>query len=590
MRGQAEIIIVLGIIIIAAVALVFTTQREAIFPPSSEVAALRQALENEIEQNLYSKALETIEAVGRQGGYTEPPAELSVSYQGSRVPYWQYAGQNLVPDRDLIETNIANAIKSYANQISISEYQGKAVSMGPASSAEVTISQGSVLVRVWQPVTMEGYYLSQPFEFSVQAGLGSAYDLASQITAKNIEGRYLDHFTVASIFMYGALDGYGNPKIPSAGVLTECGQVLYKSWFDVKDEAETLLKGFLARTYMAGQTPENAVEDSNFPVHVFPLKTSVPVSFRLAEPLTSRSFQFNPNPVRAQAQVVPMTAICLSPPYLVHYWLMYPVVAEVRENGYTLRFALQVYVDDNKAGDWGQAGVYLDEWMEQIEKCEFARCSADLTVLGMEGPIRNADVIFSGCHLGKTGDDGTLQAEIPCGLGLLEVYKDVSYEIHREYASHDDLASKAVYMFKKPFLKFNIFNIEFMNVSGTAMVRNITRNEGRNITISVAAPSDTVFLSADSGVLVTQNIPSGLANIGAYEMEGNSILGGFLITYVFTEEDKTLNMYIPTLEGGIKDIDTIYNLQDILNSCGAFAITEDELDAQEVINTCGGSI
>ncbi len=99
MKGQAEIIIVLGIIIIAAVVLVFTTQRELIFPPTSEVAILRQSLENEIEQNLYSRALETIETIGQQGGYTNPPEELSVSYQGSDVPYWQYAGQSIVPDK-----------------------------------------------------------------------------------------------------------------------------------------------------------------------------------------------------------------------------------------------------------------------------------------------------------------------------------------------------------------------------------------------------------------------------------------------------------------------------------------------------------
>lgn len=589
MRGQAEVVIVLGIIVIAAVAVVFTTQREVIFPPSSEVAALRDSLESEIEQNLYSKALEILEAVGRGGGYMEPPKELSVSYQGSDAPYWHYAGHSLVPEKDMIESNIANALGIYANSMGIKEYQGKDVSMGSASP-DVTIAPDSVNVKLWMPVTLEGYSLSQPFEFSVPSGLGKAYDTASQIADRNLEGRYLDYFTVASIFMYGALDGYGNPKVPSFGVLTQCGQVLHKNWFEVKDEVETLMKGFLARTYMAGQTPKNVVEESNFPVHVFPLKTDIPVTFRLGESLDSRSFQFNPNPVRAQAEVVPMAAICMSPPYLVHYWLMYPVIAEVKEGGYALRFALQVYVDDNKPGNWSHAGIYLDEWMEQIETCEFTRCSTDLAVTSMDGPVKNANVIFAGCHLGKTGDDGRLKAGVPCGLGLLEVYMDERHEVHKEYVSDEGLASKDIYIFSKPLLKFNVFNMEFINESGTARLRNITRNDNRNVTVVATTPTDTVFLAADGGVLVTQNIPSGLANIGTYEMKGSRILGGFLITYVFTEGDRTLNMYIPTLEGGMEKIDTIYDLQDIMDACGAFPVTEETLDTDEMINKCGGSI
>lgn len=590
MKGQAEIIIVLGIIVIAAVAVVFTTQRELIFPPSSEVAALRDSLESEIEQNLYSKTLETLETIGEQGGFIDPPKELSVSYQGSDVPYWQYAGYSLVPDKEVIETDIAAALGNYASRIGIKEYQGKTVSMGPVTNSDITIAPDSVTVKLWMPVTIEGYQLSQPFQFSVQSGLGRAHEVASQAAGKNIQGRYLEHFTVASIFMYGALDGYGNPKVPSFGVLTQCGQVLYKNWFSVKDEVEVLLKGSLARTYMAGQTPENVLEKSNFPVHVFPLKTDTPVTFKLAEPLDSRSFQFNPNPVRAQAEVIPMTAICMSPPYLVHYWLLYPVIVEVKENGYTLRFALQVYVDDNQAGNWSQAGVYMDEWMEQIEKCEFTRCSADLTITSADGPVENANVLFLGCHLGKTGDDGRLRAGIPCGLGLLEVYRDAKHEIHKEYVSDEGLASREIYMLSKPLLTFNVFNMEFINDSGTARLRNITRNENRNVTVVATTPTDTVFLATGGGALVTQSIPTGLANIGTYELEGSKILGGFLITYVFTEGDKTLNMYIPTLVGGMEKIDTIYDLQDIMDACGAFPITEEPLDTEEMMNLCGGNI
>lgn len=590
MRGQAEIIIVLGIIVIAAVVVVFTTQREMIFPPTSEVATLRASLENEIEQNIYSKTLETIETIGKHGGYIDPPEELSISFQGSQVPYWDYAGQNLAPDKDLIELNLANALRGYANSMAIKEYQGKTVTMGDVSSVKVTIAQDSVNVKLWQPVALEGYTLKQPIEFSVSTGLGRAYDLASEIASKNIEGRYLDHFTVASIFMYGALDGYGNPRVPSFGVLTQCGQILHKNWFEVKDGVEDLLKGSLARTYMAGQTPENVLENSNFPVHVFPLETSTPVTFRLAEPLDSRSFQFNPNPVRVQAEVVPLSAICMSPPYLVHYWLLYPVVAEVKEGDFNLRFALQVYVDDNKAGSWASAGIYLDEWKEQIETCEFTRCTADLSVLDMNGPVRNADVVFLGCQLGKTGDDGTLQAGIPCGLGLLEIYKDENHEIHKEYVSDDGLVSKTVYILKKPLLKFNIFNIEFVNISGTAVVKGISMNADRNITLTAATPTDTVFLTTDGGAMVTQRIPAGMASLGAYEMQDNTILGGFLINYIFSEDDETLNMYIPTLDGGIENMETIHDLQDILDACGVFPITREKLNETELINTCGGSI
>ncbi len=586
-KGQAEIIIVLGIIIIAAVVLVFTTQRELIFPPSTEVAALRTSLENEIEQNLYSKALETIETVGKQGGYIDPPEELSVSYQGSQVPYWQYAGQSLVPDKDLIETNIANAIKSYANQMSISEYQGKTVVMGPATSVDVTISPDSVLVNVWQPITIEGYHLSQPLEFSVQTGLGSAYDLASQITSENIQGRYLDHFTVASIFMYGALDGTGNPKVPSFGVLTQCGQVLYKNWFSVKDEVETLLKGSLAKTYMAGQTPENVLENSNFPVHVFPVKSSTPVSFRLAEPFTSRSFQFNPNPVRVHSEVIPFSAICMSPPYLVHYWLMYPIVAEVKENGYNFRFALQVYVDDNKAGDWEQAGVYLDEWMEQIEMCELTRCRANITVLDKDGTIPNANVIFSNCILGKTDMNGNLIADVPCGISTLEVYSDEKHGIYKEFTSSDGLEEKLVYVSRNPLLKIQLYNVEFTNISGNLSVNAITPNN-RNVTLNIKTPSDMYFLKTDKASLVTQEIPSDISTVGSYVMSDLEIIGGFMQTYIFLEADKTIYVYVPILEEGITDIDAIYDLTDAMEECGSLPMTETPIDTEEFTATCKG--
>lgn len=280
-----------------------------------------------------------------------------------------------------------------------------------------------------------------------------------------------------------------------------------------------------------------------------------------------------------------MTAICMSPPYLVHYWLMYPVVAEVKEGGYTLRFALQVYVDDNQPGNWTQAGVYLDEWMKQIETCEFTRCNANITILDKEGTMPNANIIFSNCILGKTDDNGNLVADVPCGIGTLEVYSDEKHTVYKEFTSSDGLEQKLVYISKNPLIKMQLYNVEFTNKSGNLSVKNIIPNT-RNVTLNIKTPSDMYFFQTDKAVLVTQNIPSDISTIGSYVMSGLRVIGGFMQTYIFLETDKTIYVYVPILEGGITDINAIHDLTDVMIGCGSIPMTETPIDTEEFIATC----
>lgn len=588
-KGQAELLVVVGIVAAASIVIFFSLQRATIpgpqLPPG--VSDMKNLLKSEIEQNLYSGAYSALETMGLQGGYLETP-EPSLSFRGYKVPHWQYANYSLIPDKIYVASQLETGVRDYATTISMTEFQGKRVELGNVENVEATISSDKVVVKVWMPAKVDVYDLEQPFQIELPVKLGRMYDFASQLVSENIKNRHFELYTTTSILSYQSRDD-GVPRVPSIGMLRGCGKVMFKTWWDVRPEMELLLRGMLSNIYTAGKIPPNITSRSAFPANVLPLYTSMNVSFHLGEALDYNNFQMSPSPVEAMTEMLPMIPLCTSRPYRVNYWLFYPTIVELTDGGYRFRFAINTYTFDYKAGDWGDIKVSLGAWQDQLEWCVQARCGAEITVKDANGPLRNADVTFAGCSLGKTDENGAVVATVPCSVGVLNIYKG-GHAAYSEVTSHNDLLNKSIHLYNMPFLKMHFLNVEFYNDSDTYKVGNVTRNN-KDLYIMISREGKTYTLATNTSFMVTEVIPGGTSNVSITAMSNENFFGGAVANYTFPETDSTLWVYVPMGREGVKPDESNTNsttfamhaLTYLLKRCGTEPINSTEVNATKLM-------
>jgi hypothetical protein len=298
--------------------------------------------------------------------------------------------------------------------------------------------------------------------------------------------------------------------------------------------------------------------------------------------LDKESFQMFPNPVTAASTPAPFTTICISPPYTVYYWLYYPIIVEVNDDKYLFRFALPLYVDMNEPGDWDDISVSLKQWKTNTERCKYSDCEANIKVVTPEGPAHGARVIYSGCDLGFTSADGTLSANVPCGIGEMQVYPmDISGDktvAHSELTSSDELKNKIVNLLKKPFYQFHIKEVVFTNTSNVYAVKEVKENTEKNIMVAANPALGHMSTAAlESNYASIDTIMPGLNDVNLLAVSGSgsdaTARGGFQINFTFHENDTEYWMYVPTVQGGI-DVAGMgqAKLTEVMKNCGILPI------------------
>ena len=417
-KGQAEIIVVFAVAIVAIVAVLFATKTIDITPAApSNIASLQGSLSGDIISVLSADASAVVKQVGDNGGYLDLTSLPDVvEKDGVKTAYWQFANQLLPRTRAQIASEISKGLKDKAKQITASQFSsvsGKNVQIASPTNVEATIRDGDILLRVTMAVSVEGYPISQPFEVVVPSKLGKSIDIASDIVTKNSKDRLFELFTANSIRAYGARDELGYPLVPSVVLEEGCGKGFTRRWENVKPEMETLLKGMLENVYTAGKVPSGIDNSSTYPVNVLPVLADSDVKFSLGvKELDQQSFQMYPNPFTVRTENILYLPTCVSQPKLASYVMFFPVIADIGsdDENSKLRFALHVYLKGYNPGNYNDLKVNLEYFKEDIAVCKQALCDGKVTVIDGNGPVKYAQVTYAGCYLGKTDSQGLLKA------------------------------------------------------------------------------------------------------------------------------------------------------------------------------------
>jgi len=586
-KGQAEFIAILGIIIVAVIAIFYATQ--TVTPPqplTQEQKEVRSSLENLIR----SGAHETLRVLSTHGGYSSPPSTSEI-FLAKDVPYWYKNGASTIPNT---KSNFEQTLESYINAQKegfISGLSGVSVSY---ASVSANILDSKILLSVNLPATMDSKPIPSKYDIEIITKFGEIIDFSKNFLSAQSNDRYMEYFILASML---ASPIENNEQItPMFIYLTGCGEHVFRSWYDLKPNVEDRVKVTLAHTYMPDKVPLNIGDITPYPKYPLPRLNGKPysdldVSFHLPDnfELDFFSFQFSPNPIMATATPVAFTGICLSDPIYVNYFLYFPMIVRVKDpiTKNVFQFTTDIFIKDNTPGQWTDQEIY--EQSEQAQICTDSACPVKIKLTGLNGnPIPGADISFMGCSLGETDSQGTLQATGPCGMGPLQIYKS-GYSIYDELASYPDLADEEITLLKNINAKLFFYDAAFANntITSEYYVESIPLlPEGKRVMVSLSkygAPPgmDTTFQTIfDSAAGELKGIPPDLYAISAAILnEDLSVAYGSLYEiYYLGEETTELHFYIPTEMNFPQTSEEIMiqtaMMSDVLEDCEIGPVTE----------------
>ena len=486
LKGQVEFIVILGLIVVGIVAMYYALP--AITTPAAPpaVASEQQTVKESVNNFIKGGILETIRVLGKNGGYTFAQSN-SVEYLGSKVPFWHYRGTQSIPN---YQQNFALSLTEYlrANKDSLAEsLAGKGVTFGDPS-VSVNILNSQIIATVSMPTSVKEYPIAQPYSVTIQSNMGEVYDFAKKFV--NVVGtqRYFEYFTMSTMMFSDIEDNVR--KVPLFIFLSECGDVVFKTYEDVRPEVMNAVRTTLAHTYLPGKSPTNVASTTSYPKYVVPgvdgkPYTNIDVRFQLPDgfDLTEDNFQMDPDNIMMVAEPLGPTGICYAEPVYVRYYLNYPVVVDVKDplTGNSLRFAFEVFIKDNGPADYGAVGYELPA----PTYCDDPACIANIKVVNAEGgAVPGAMIKFMGCDY-RTDNAGVYQGLIPCGLGPA-VVNTREYCKFSQSMSASDLYDATLTLKRKP-----VTNLYFHEV----VVQNDSVN-GQYIIL----PGDIRWLGADRAV------------------------------------------------------------------------------------------
>ncbi len=598
-RGQTEIIVVLGIVVVAIVVITYAYQ-SGMFTGSDVPQAIKakyDSVKASFESLVMDGAQNTMGKLSLYGGYLDNSSFAlgSVIFLGKEVPYWQYNGQVKYPD---VKSNFIQGLRDYLanNKDTVAESLNMAgVDLGdPQVSANFLTNK--IVITVNMPVVIDGTKVSKPYTVEVQTRLNEIDEFSRGLASYDASKRPFEYYTLSSMVISPIEQDVH--AVPMFIFLTECGEYVFKSWWDVKPAMENVIKTTLAQTYMPGKAPNNTMMTSGSPKYsLVPINgkryDTLDVAFQLPDDfsLDQAEFQFTPDPIMVTSKIIPMVGQCQSDPVYVNYYVSYPVIVRVKDplTQNVFQFALHVFIKDNKPGDWAASG-YESDIQKQI--CSNPQCAADLAVRDSSSrPVDYASISFMGCNLGTTNSQGILRSPAPCGLGPIQVYKQ-GYDTYSRMESSDRLSGLTISLVKTPVINAHFYGVIVQNLSLNGKY-DISQNA-----VNVIETGQAVYMNFydmaniksyqagyNSGGGRISGMPAGYYVIGGTLLSKGNELGSFIINYTLSEglDGKDLYIYLPDelgyqslTDSGQKAGATV-TLTNVLIKCGLGPISLSEI-------------
>ena len=598
--GQAEILVVLGVVVVIALAAFYAFQTGLISPspvPAS-IAVQQRAVKDSVNNLIREATLRSLKTVSTQGGYASPPPG-SVTFLDKQVPYWFSSGTTQKPD---VRANLQSALSiSLAEGVGVLDTSLETVSFGqPVVTMKILPRRIDLSVSL--PTTIGDYTTTDPYTVSVPTRFGEILEFASAFVDAYPQYRFLEYFTAASIFISPIKDDI--QSVP-AFLQPPCGEIAVKSSLDVLPEMEELIRRTLANTYLTGQAPNSCerwtqVGDSwgcdgrftpanigSAPKYEIPAlnhKTysDLDVTFHLPDRfrLDLSSFQMSPDPAIASFQIIPFFGGCVPDPVTIRYFLLYPSIVRVKDpdTSNLFQFAVQVYLKDTKPGSLTAVAGYLPP--AQTELCNNALCSMNLKVTADGTPAADAQVVYLGCPVGTTNEAGVIEASVPCGAGALSVRK-AGYAPLSPAFNSQQVRNLTLNLQKVPRFTLHLHEVDVITQPSTYTIPtnslSYLNNKKAFLIFTSVNTSQVYSFLASSSALTISTLPPDRYALSATltSPDGQSVYGSAALDITLPEsaDGKTFHLYLPkdisfSTGDEASQVRTSLLYGDLLTQCG----------------------
>jgi hypothetical protein len=465
MKGQMEIIVVLGIIFVVVIVAFYAIQSGTILPEPipKGVYEEQRDVANTIKNVVRDASSKTLRTMMAHGGYLEDKSVAGISYKDVShtdfmlrgVAYWQQCDKVMYPDiRDVkswMEVSIEKMVMEGMDDVEMlygnrAEFDREGINVDVKILGQNQFEPDMLDITLTMPTKVRDYSLPgdlYPYNVKVDTQFGRIYAFGKDFADVSAQERFFDVFTITAIYFSQELEGT-HSKLPTFGVLTQCGEVLFRSPQQINAYLLETLEYVMASTLWwqrmenlcpgetcLDETKAFAIPDLNGKTYPH-LDIVTMVSDNWFFNIFDYVFVTNFEMLRNDGYTIP---VCTEV-YNKAYNFNYPFVVRVRDRytGYYFNFASMVGVKDR--GDSVMEPGDCRDPTETPSECKELTCSAKVRVVNdLDEPLPGAWVVFGDCPLGETDENGYVEGPIQCGLRELFIYQDIKYEFLKRSVS-----------------------------------------------------------------------------------------------------------------------------------------------------------
>ncbi|VVB82787.1 Uncharacterised protein [uncultured archaeon] len=585
-KAQVTIFIIIGIIIVAAVA-VFLVVRSNL--AVGNIPANIQPVYNNFLSCLEDNAKTGISILESRGGYIELPKfepgnsfmpfSSQLNFFGNSIPYWYYvSGNNIqkeqVPSQQSMEKSLANFINDRIMTCDYSSYysQGFEITQDePTASVSIKNNNVDVSVNMNMKISFgNDTSLIQNHKVSIASDLGALYNSAKIIYSKEKSEAFLENYGIDTMRLYAPVDG----------VELSCSP---KTWN--ADDVFNNLKDAIETNTLALNTQNPTTQTEKY-FSVSGINTDA--RFINSKNWTS-SFEVLPsednllisNPVGNQAGLG-ILGFCYVPYHFV-YNINYPVLIQTYSGDETFQFPVAVVIKGNKPR------VALNSTAQTItpDLCPYK--NTQTTVKTYDSNLNSVDSQISyecfgeSCGIGSTSS-GTLTAKFPQCVNGFVVARADGYQESREQYSTTQEGSVNIVMNKLYNTNVNL-KLGGVSYNGNAII--YFTSEGNSKVISYPQQNQVQLGEGTYEISVYIYKNSSIQLQESTQQECTSALSSGIGGIFGITEKKCFDVKIPqqmissVLAGGGKQ--TYYITEDSLKNSNAIEISAEEMSIPTTI-------
>ncbi|MEM4181955.1 MAG: hypothetical protein QXX68_02260 [Candidatus Pacearchaeota archaeon] len=560
-RGQVTLFIILGILIAGMIILGFIFFRD-------KLPFFRQNYFQDVQDYYYS-CLEKITEEGvnilsSRGGFIEVssfesgspfmPTSSELNFFGNPVPYWFYvSGNNLarknVPTKQTMERELEKYITENIRRCDFKEMEerGYFIYYSPNEEISVDIKDEKIVVDLTQDISVFKGDKSSSFrnhKIEYKTKLGKFYDIAKKIYDYEMEGLFLENYTMDILYNYA----------PVTGVEIQCSPIVFNKE-DIRKNLTQAISTNLANINFKAKKNDYFSKDLGIKI-----KDNVMLMYSPVWPTKIEIYGDEVAYPVGGGKGMEILGFCYVPYHFV-YDIVYPVLIQVYDEKELFQFGMVVVIDKTQPRE----AIYKDDFTgEDLDICKNMVNDLFISTKDLSGNPVEADIdiscLNSGCFLGRTrlsNNIALLSTKVPpCVNAVLTANKE-GYSSGKKIISTNEESQAELILKKKYKLR-----IDLGNVQGKAFVRF----EGDDHSYSVVYPENREIELVESyyniSVMVFKNstlvIPS-FTEKRCFDIPASGIKGIF-----GKEEKKCVDVVIPeqkienVLIGGGKGVDYFF--------------------------------